>query len=96
MIPHTGLIIYHLVMGVIAIILTVYDKWASQHRPRHRIPEMTLLFVAVMGGALAMYITMKLIRHKTQKPKFMWGIPLIILGKLVIFYFIITRLIIID
>lgn len=95
MIPHTGLIIYHLVMGVIAIILTVYDKWASQHRPRHRIPEMTLLLVAVLGGSIAMYSTMKLIRHKTQKAKFMWGLPLIILGKLAIFYFFITRLTII-
>lgn len=66
------------VMSVIAVILTVYDKSASWKRGR-RIPERVLLTVAFLGGALTMYVTMQLIRHKTQHTSFMIPLPLFIL-----------------
>jgi uncharacterized membrane protein YsdA (DUF1294 family) len=31
--------------------------------------------IGLVGGALPMYITMKLIRHKTKHKKFMLGLP---------------------
>lgn len=64
-----------IVTSLIAIILTIYDKSASWKRGR-RIPERTLLLVAFLGGALAMYVTMQIIRHKTQHPNFMIPLPL--------------------
>ena len=42
-----------------------------------RVKESTLLIISALGGSLGMYITMKTIRHKTKKKKFMVGIPLI-------------------
>ncbi|WP_411655306.1 hypothetical protein [Anaeromassilibacillus sp. SJQ-1] len=36
-----------------------------------------------------MYTTMRLIHHKTQHRKFMWGIPAIFVGQLVIFFLVI-------
>ena len=44
-----------------------------------RVRESTLLIVSALGGSIAMLLTMLLIRHKTRKPKFMLGIPLIII-----------------
>ena len=41
-------------------------------------PEKTLLIIAALGGSIAMLITMRTIRHKTQHMKFMVGIPAII------------------
>lgn len=35
-----------------------------------------------------MYLTMLLIRHKTQKPKFMLGIPLIFFAELIIIFLV--------
>ncbi len=61
-----------------AVVLTVYDKSASWKRGR-RIPERVLLLVAFLGGALAMYVTMQLIRHKTKHTNFMIPLPLFIL-----------------
>jgi uncharacterized membrane protein YsdA (DUF1294 family) len=40
--------------------------------------ENTLLLVAVLGGSVAMLLTMHIIRHKTKHAKFMAGIPVII------------------
>ena len=66
--------------SVIAVALTVYDKFAAKSAPRHRIREATLLTVAALGGAAAMEVTMLLIRHKTRHPKFMVSLPLFILA----------------
>ncbi len=68
-------IIYILVIGLLSIILTTYDKSAAKNR-RVRIPEKTLLILGLVGGALPMLLTMQLIRHKTQKPQFMICLPL--------------------
>ena len=69
------------VISLITVIVTVYDKIAAKKRPRHRVPENTLLLLAVLGGGLAEYITMLLIRHKTKHKKFMVGLPVIILAQ---------------
>lgn len=71
--------IYVAVISVIAIVVTCYDKIAATKRPKHRTPEATLLFISMLGGSVAMYITMQIIRHKTKHMKFMIGIPVIIL-----------------
>ena len=64
-------------ISLLAVILTIADKRQAIHHGR-RIPEATLLLFSVLGGSVAMYVTMRLIHHKTRKPKFMVGIPLIL------------------
>lgn len=68
------LLIWLAVISLAAVIITVADK-ISAKRGGWRIPEATLMFVGLFGGALAMLITMKLIRHKTLHKKFMIGLP---------------------
>ncbi len=70
------LIIYLILINLVSIIITVYDKIAAK-KHKERIPERTLLILAGMGGAVFMYLTMNLIRHKTKHMKFMIGIPVI-------------------
>ena len=70
--------VYFLVISLIAIIMTVSDKWFAI-KGRYRISEKALLTVGFLGGALAMYIIMKLIRHKTLKAKFMVTLPIFII-----------------
>ena len=71
-------------ISLIACVVTVYDKIASKRLPQHRTPEKTLFLLAILGGSVAMYATMQLIRHKTQHKRFMIGIPLIIAAQIVI------------
>jgi len=70
---------YLLIISIISISVTIYDKWAAKNNPRERTRESTLLFLSALGGSVAMLLTMLGIRHKTKHVKFMLGIPLIIL-----------------
>jgi uncharacterized membrane protein YsdA (DUF1294 family) len=79
-IPLTILLAYIALISLISIIVCIYDKKISKkNRVELRIPEKTLLVLSALGGSVAMFITMLLIRHKTKHVKFMLGIPLIIL-----------------
>ena len=69
-------IIYFAAISLVSVIVTVYDKKAAKSGKR-RIRESTLMLLSALGGSLAMYITMKKIRHKTKHKKFMIGIPII-------------------
>ncbi len=74
------LIIYLLFINGLAIAATSLDKYNAMHKKRRqRVPEKTLLLLALLGGCFGMYATMLIIRHKTQKPKFMILLPIIIM-----------------
>jgi len=68
--------VYILLISSVGIILTVVDKLRSQ-KGKWRIRERTLFIFALLGGSLPMFVTMNLIRHKTQKKSFMLLFPLI-------------------
>jgi uncharacterized membrane protein YsdA (DUF1294 family) len=86
---------YLAAISLVSVAVTVYDKLAAKRRPRRRAPEKTLMLLGLSGGAAAMYVTMLLIRHKTQHKKFMIGLPLFIvlhvLTAAVLLYFFIFR-----
>ena len=73
------LLAYVLIISVVAVCVTIYDKWAAKKRPKERTRESTLLLLSAIGGSGAMLLTMLAIRHKTKHIKFMLGIPLIII-----------------
>lgn len=77
------LVAYFLIIFILSIFYTVIDKVHSKNS-KSRVPEKTLMCLAFSGGALPMYITMKIIRHKTLHNKFMIGLPLIILFQMII------------
>lgn len=87
--PDIILVIFYAAVSLLAAVITVADKRSSE-RKGERIPEKTLLAVAAVGGALSMYITMKIIRHKTKKKKFMAGLPLITVLHAVLVYFMLV------
>ncbi len=72
------LVLYLATINVIAAILCLIDKIKAANNS-WRIPEKTLFLISATGGAVGMYITMKLIRHKTKHKRFMIGLPIIIL-----------------
>ena len=77
---------YFALISIIAVIVTVADK-AKAKMGAWRVKEATLLLLSAIGGSVAMFITMQVIRHKTKHPKFMIGIPLIIAAQVAAFIF---------
>ena len=86
------LIFYLIIISLISVFTTVYDKQAAKRRKR-RVPEKTLFLLSAFGGSVSMLCAMLIIRHKTKHLKFMLGIPLIIClqGLLSAFIFFLTR-----
>ncbi|MBR3954838.1 MAG: DUF1294 domain-containing protein [Clostridia bacterium] len=68
------LLLYAAVISLITAAVTVYDKIAAK-KGAWRIPEKTLLLLALAGGAAAELAVMLAIRHKTKHKKFMIGLP---------------------
>ena len=79
------LYVYIAAISLFAVIQTIFDKRRAV-RSGWRVKESSLLLTAVLGGSVAMLLTMLLIRHKTRKKKFMLGIPVIIILQIAAVY----------
>ena len=74
------------ILNVITFLVYGIDKWKAK-KERWRIPESTLLLLAVVGGSIGALLGMKVWHHKTMHKKFKYGIPLIIVLQIgVLFY----------
>ncbi len=77
-----NIIIYVCVVNVVAFFLYGLDKEKAK-RHLWRIPEATLLGVALFGGSIGAFLGMQIFRHKTKKAKFYLGVPLIFILQMV-------------
>lgn len=68
--------IYLLAVNVIGFFAMGADK-AKAKAKAWRIPEKTLLTIAVLGGAVGIWLGMEIFRHKTKHLHFKYGVPLI-------------------
>ena len=72
------LICYLIIINLIAFISCYIDKKRAI-KNKYLLKESYLLTLSFLGGALGLYISMYLFRHKTKKIKFTLIIPLIII-----------------
>ncbi len=70
--------LFFLMVNALTYWLYVYDKRASQSG-RWRVPEATLLMLALLGGSPAALIASKRLRHKTKKLSFRLKLILILI-----------------
>lgn len=59
-------------------------KLAKEHR--YRIPEKVLIILTLMGGGVGAMIGMYFFHHKTKKPTFYIGIPVIMCAQVLILF----------
>ena len=71
------MLIYLLIINALSFLLMLIDKQKAK-KDCWRIPEKTLMAVAILGGSLGGIAGMKLFRHKTKHPKFSIGLPVIL------------------
>ena len=82
--------IAYALVNVLAFALFGIDK-AKARNGSWRIPEKTLITSAILFGALGAWIGMKVFHHKTRKPLFAVGVPVLCLLQCgLIFYAIVS------
>ena len=75
------LLLYLFLINAAGLLLMLEDKRRAR-KNLWRIPERTLLGIAVLGGSIGCLLGMYTIRHKTLHLKFSAGIPLILVIQL--------------
>ena len=75
---HNCLAYYLLAINAVTFIMYGIDKYKAK-KAKWRIPEVTLLLLAVVGGSVGAWMGMKVWHHKTMHKKFKYGIPAILL-----------------
>lgn len=81
---YTIVLTYLELINLVSFVLYGVDKRRAR-RGRWRIPESALILVAVIGGSVGALGGMYLFRHKTRKPRFSVGVP-VILGMQILFF----------
>ena len=69
--------VYLLIVNALGFVLMLADKRKARKK-KWRIPESTLMLVALIGGSVGCLSGMYLFRHKTRHPKFTVEVPLIL------------------
>ena len=82
------LFLYLLLINAAAFLLMLIDKQKAR-KNRWRIPERTLMLSALFGGSIGALFGMYTFRHKTRHPKFTLGIPAILIGQLILAWYLI-------
>ena len=72
---------YLVLVNAAGFVLMLSDKLKAK-KSAWRIPETTLIGVAVLGGSVGSIAGMYLFRHKTRHIKFKLGLPLILATQL--------------
>ena len=86
----TLLCLYLLIINALGLLIMLADKEKAK-KHLWRIPESTLLTVAALGGSVGCYAGKRLFHHKTRKPKFSVGIPVIFAVQLLIAAYFLQR-----
>lgn len=75
-------ILYIVCISIVTFVVFGIDKYKATHK-KWRIPEATLLGLAIIGGSLGALAGMKVWHHKTLHPQFKYGIPIIIICQII-------------
>lgn len=70
-----------ILINLCGLVIMGYDKSQSRWPGARRVPERTLFLIALVGGAVGVYLGMKIFRHKTRHRIFSVGMPLIIFAQ---------------
>lgn len=85
-----NIIIYLILINIIAFFSMLVDKKKAE-KGKWRTKESTLLILALIGGSIGATIGMYTFHHKTQKPRFFIGIPIIIVLQILLIIAVVIK-----
>lgn len=84
------IILYYIAINAVAFFMYGADKLFAK-KDMWRIPEKTLLGVAVIGGAFGAFAGMEIFRHKTKHTQFKLLVPIFCVAHLVILAYLFIK-----
>ncbi|MFH1667434.1 MAG: DUF1294 domain-containing protein [Candidatus Komeilibacteria bacterium] len=81
------ILVVYAIINIISFSLTIADKKRSISNDK-RIRESYLLFWAIAFGAAGVMLAMFLVRHKTLKWPFFFGVPIALIQNLLVLWLI--------
>ena len=75
------ILLYLTIINAAGFLLMLIDKQKAR-RGAWRIPEATLIWIAILGGSIGSLTGMYFFRHKTRHMKFVLGISVILFAQL--------------
>ena len=81
---------YMLIINVLAFVCYGLDKLKAK-RNAPRVSELALLLLALAGGSVGAWIGMQVWRHKTKHAKFRFGVPILLLLQVALYWWITVR-----
>ena len=79
--------IYLFVVNIVGFFAMGIDK-AKAKKKAWRIQEKTLLMIAVLGGAIGVWLGMEIFRHKTKHLRFKYVVPLIFIIEVIVWFYL--------
>lgn len=83
-------VLYLCIVNALGFALMLADK-KKAIKKQWRIPEKTLMGVALIGGSLGSWLGMYACRHKTQHIQFALGLPVILILQIVAILFFLIK-----
>lgn len=77
-----NIMLYLLTINLITFLAMGIDKYKAK-KGHWRTPEKTLFMLVVLGGGIGGITGMYLFRHKTKKPRFYIGFPMILIIEII-------------
>lgn len=84
------IIIYFVIINLIGFLAMGIDKYKAK-KNYWRIPEGTLMMLAVLGGGIGTISGIYIFRHKTKKMKFTVGMPTILISEIAIIVYLFIK-----
>ena len=77
------IIIYLLIINAVAFLAMGIDKYKAK-KGHWRTKEKTLFMLVALGGGVGGILGMYTFRHKTKKPRFYIGFPMILITEIIL------------
>ena len=84
------IIIYFVIINLIGFLAMGIDKYKAK-KNYWRIPEGTLMMLAVLGGGIGTISGIYIFRHITKKMKFTVGMPTILISEIAIIVYLFIK-----
>lgn len=76
----TPILLYIALINILTFFIYGIDKLKAK-KSKWRVPESTLMGMAIIGGSIGAWLGMKVWHHKTLHKKFKYGVPLILVAQ---------------